>query len=63
MDLNLNIKGNYIMDIDVNDRITLSEIPGVGKVAKVGDVVIARALESSNNEEEKLVKCVTKFTL
>ena len=25
MDLNLNIKGNYIMDIDVNDRITLSD--------------------------------------
>lgn len=45
------------------DRITLSEIPGVGKVAEVGDIVIARALESSDNEEEKLVNCVTKFIL
>lgn len=45
------------------DRITLSEIPGVGKVAEVGDIVIARALEASDNEEEKLVNCVTKFTL
>lgn len=45
------------------DKITLSEIPGVGKVAKEGERVIARALESSDNEEEKLVNCVTKFTL
>lgn len=45
------------------DKITLSEIPGVGRVAKEGERVIARALESSDNEEEKLVNCVTKFTL
>ena len=45
------------------DKITLSEIPGVGRVAKEGERVIARALEASDNEEEKLVNCVTKFTL
>ena len=45
------------------DKIALSEIPGVGRVAKEGERVIARALESSDNEEEKLVNCVTKFTL
>lgn len=45
------------------DKIALSEIPGIGRVAKEGERVIARALESSDSEEEKLVKCVTKFTL
>ena len=45
------------------DNITLSEIPGIGRVAKEGEVVIAKALEASENEEEKLVLCVTKFNL
>lgn len=45
------------------DNITLSEIPGIGRVAKEGEVVIAKALEVSENEEEKLVLCVTKFNL
>ena len=45
------------------DPITLSETPGVGRVAKEGEKIIARALESSNEKEEKLVMCVTKFNL
>ena len=46
------------------DRITLSEIPGVGKEQTTSDEkVIAIALEDNDNPEEKLVKCVTKFTL
>lgn len=49
--------------VNKHDKITLSEIPGVGRVAKDGEKVIARALESSDIEEEKLVKCVTKFNL
>ena len=49
--------------VNKHDKITLSEIPGVGRVAKDGERVIARALESSDIEEEKLVKCVTKFNL
>ena len=49
--------------VNKHDKITLSEISGVGRVAKDGEKVIARALESSDIEEEKLVKCVTKFNL
>lgn len=45
------------------DKITLSEVPGIGRVAKEGEKVIARALESSEIEDEKLVMCVTKFNL
>ena len=45
------------------DKITLSEIPGIGRVAKEGGKVIARALGFSGNNDEKLVMCVTKFTL
>lgn len=45
------------------DKITLSEIPGVGRVAKEGEKIIARALAFSNDENEKLVMCVTKFSL
>ena len=43
MDLNLNIKGNYIMDIDVNDRITLSDgniYQVAGKVKYEGKVFL-----------------------
>ena len=49
--------------VNKHDKITLSEIPGVGRVAKDGEKVIARALELSDIEEEKLVMCVTKFNL
>ena len=45
------------------DNITLSEISGVGRVAKEGEKIIAKALESSNDENEKLILCVTKFNL
>ena len=47
------------------DKIVLSEIPGVGRVLKEGEnlPVIARALASSDNTDEKLVMCVTKFNL
>lgn len=45
------------------DPITLSEVPGVGRLAKENEVIIARALESSEIEEEKLLMCVTKFNL
>jgi len=46
------------------DSIVLSDIPGVGKEQTTSDQkVIALALESSDIEEEKLVMCVTKFTL
>ena len=45
------------------DNITLSEIPGVGRIAKEGEKIIAKALESSNDENEKLILCVTKFNL
>ena len=45
------------------DNITLSEIPGVGRVAKEGEQVIAKALEASEIDDEKLVLCVTKFNL
>ena len=49
--------------VNKNDPITLSETPGVGRVAKEGEKIVARTLESSNIEEEKLVKCVTKFNM
>lgn len=45
------------------DPITLSEIPGVGRVAKNKEQIIARTLEASDEEDEKLVMCVTKFNL
>ena len=45
------------------DNITLSENPGIGRVAREGEVVIAKALESSEIEEEKLILCITKFNL
>ena len=45
------------------DNITLSEVSGVGRVAKEGEKIIAKALENSDNENEKLVLCVTKFNL
>jgi hypothetical protein len=49
--------------INKHDKVTLSEIPGVGRVATEGEKVIARALESSDNDDEKLIMCVTKFNL
>lgn len=46
------------------DKIVLSSIPGVATVkTSKEEKVIAIALEASDNEEEKLVKCVTKFNL
>ena len=47
------------------DRIVLDpEHPGIGKVQTTSEEkIIAIALEDSNLEEEKLVKCVTKFNL
>lgn len=47
------------------DKIVLSEIPGVGRVLQENEDkhVIARALESNDTFEEKLVMCVTKFNL
>lgn len=47
------------------DRIVLdTEHPGIGKEQTTSDEkVIAIALESNDSEEEKLVKCVTKFNL
>ena len=45
------------------DPITLSETHGVGRVAQDGEKIIAKALESSDDEKEKLVMCVTKFNL
>ena len=46
------------------DRIVLSDIPGVGKEQTTSEEkIIAIALEDNDNSEEKLVKCVTKFTL
>ena len=45
------------------DPITLSETHGVGRVAKEGETIIAKALESSDDENEKLIMCVTKFNL
>lgn len=45
------------------DQITLSEIPGVGRVAKENEKIIAKTLEASEQEEEKLVMCVTKFNI
>lgn len=45
------------------DNISLSETHGVGRVAQKGEIVIAKALESSEDENEKLVMCVTKFNL
>lgn len=49
--------------INKHDKVALSEIPGVGRVAVEGEKVIARALESSDNDDEKLIMCVTKFNL
>lgn len=37
--------------------------PGVGKVDNQSTDYIARALESSNNKSEKLILCVTRFTI
>ena len=37
--------------------------PGVGKVDNQSIDYIARALESSNNKSEKLILCVTRFTI
>lgn len=46
------------------DRLVLSSVSGVATVKTSDDEkVIAIALETSDNEEEKLVKCVTKFNL
>ena len=45
------------------DPITLSEVNGVGRVAKENETIIAKALESSDDENEKLIMCVTKFNL
>ena len=45
------------------DPITLSETRGIGRVAKEGEKIIAKALESSDDENEKLIMCVTKFNL
>ena len=45
------------------DPITLSYVRGVGRVAKEGEKIIAKALESSDDENEKLIMCVTKFNL
>ena len=46
------------------DKLVLSPISGVAKVKTSGnEKVIAIALEASDNEEEKLVRCVTKFNL
>lgn len=45
------------------DPITLSETPGVGRVATEGEKVIGKALETSEDENEKLVMCVTKFNI
>ena len=52
-----------IGEVNKNDPITLSEIPGVGRIAKENEKIIARTLQSSNQKEEKLVMCVTKFNL
>lgn len=49
--------------VNKHDPITLSETPGVGRIANEGEKIIARALESSDKEKEKLVMCVTKFNL
>lgn len=49
--------------INKHDKVALSEVPGVGRVALEGEKVIARALESSDNADEKLIMCVTKFNL
>ena len=69
MDLNLNIKGNYIMDIDVNDRITLSgqeiyeadfKIDAKGysmqEVDKLLDIVIRDYGEYNNIVRELAIK-------
>jgi len=45
------------------DNITLSETPGVGRIALDGEKVIGKCLEASDVEEEKLVMCVTKFNI
>ena len=46
------------------DRLVLSSVSGVATVKTSDDEkVIAIALENSDIEEEKLVKCVTKFNL
>jgi hypothetical protein len=46
------------------DRLVRSSVSGVATVKTSDDEkVIAIALEASDNEEEKLVKCVTKFNL
>ena len=43
------------------DRITLSDIPGVAKVAKDGDKVIGVALENKLDDDENLVLCSVKL--
>ncbi len=43
------------------DKITLSDIPGVAKVAESEDKVIGVALEDKLDEDEKLVLCSVKL--
>lgn len=44
------------------DNLTLSNIPGVATVSKLcEDVIIGKALETNESEDEKLVMCVSKF--
>lgn len=46
------------------DYLTLSNITGVAtKKNNDNEIIIARALEDKNNDEEKLVLCVVKFEL
>ena len=45
------------------DKITLSKIPGVGKVKSGNEKVIAIALEGNSEQSEKLVECVTNLNL
>ena len=45
------------------DKIMLSEIPGIACKWNGNSRVIGRALESNDNEDIKLVECVTRFQL
>lgn len=46
------------------DKIVVDpQTPGVGKVDNQATKYIARALESSDNKYEKLILCVTRFTI
>lgn len=46
------------------DYIVISDIPGRARASKISNgKIIGRALESSNNKEEKLILCATQFNL